>query len=135
MNIGLPSGTAHLPTPGGVQEPGVSLTELSPEQESLSFTLTGVDMSIANGLRRAMIAEVPTIAIDLVDIEANSVGFPLGGGGGGHPALGTLHLGTLLTSSLVFDTPTTDTHTHTHTVGAAGRVHRPPPGPHPPGVQ
>lgn len=34
--------------------------------------LDDVDISLANGLRRTMIAEVPTLAIDLVEIEANS---------------------------------------------------------------
>lgn len=36
------------------------------------FVLSATDTSIANALRRVMLAEVPTIAIDLVDLEANS---------------------------------------------------------------
>ncbi|KAL9691835.1 hypothetical protein QQ045_012262 [Rhodiola kirilowii] len=36
------------------------------------FELRDTDASIANALRRIMIAEVPTIAIDLVEIETNS---------------------------------------------------------------
>lgn len=36
------------------------------------FELRDTDVSIANALRRVMIAEVPTIAIDLVEIEVNS---------------------------------------------------------------
>ncbi|KAL0489048.1 hypothetical protein AKO1_013844 [Acrasis kona] len=36
------------------------------------FVLRNVDTSIANALRRVMISEVPTIAIDLVDVENNT---------------------------------------------------------------
>lgn len=36
------------------------------------FELHDTDASMANALRRVMIAEVPTIAIDLVEIEVNS---------------------------------------------------------------
>jgi DNA-directed RNA polymerase II subunit RPB3 len=36
------------------------------------FTLKNVDTSVANALRRVMISEVPTLAIDLVDIENNT---------------------------------------------------------------
>ncbi|KAL6560773.1 DNA-directed RNA polymerases II, IV and V subunit 3 [Orobanche gracilis] len=38
----------------------------------MEFELRETDASIANALRRVMIAEVPTIAIDLVEIEVNS---------------------------------------------------------------
>lgn len=38
----------------------------------IKFVLSGVDVSIANALRRVMIAEVPTLAIDIVKIEINS---------------------------------------------------------------
>jgi DNA-directed RNA polymerase II subunit RPB3 len=36
------------------------------------FVLSQTDVSVANALRRVMIAEVPTIAIDLVEIENNT---------------------------------------------------------------
>lgn len=36
------------------------------------FVLSETDCSVANGLRRVMLAEVPTIAIDLVELESNS---------------------------------------------------------------
>ncbi|GLJ16024.1 hypothetical protein SUGI_0265840 [Cryptomeria japonica] len=42
------------------------------EDEYMKFDLYGTDVSIANALRRVMIAEVPTLAIELVDIESNS---------------------------------------------------------------
>ncbi|KAF3683776.1 DNA-directed RNA polymerases II, IV and V subunit 3 [Capsicum annuum] len=38
----------------------------------MKFKLRDTDSSIANALRHIMIAEVPTIAIDLVEIEVNS---------------------------------------------------------------
>lgn len=38
----------------------------------MKFELRDTDASIANALRRVMIAEVPTVAIDLVEIEVNS---------------------------------------------------------------
>lgn len=38
----------------------------------VKFILSGVDVSIANALRRVIIAEVPTLAIDIVKIELNS---------------------------------------------------------------
>ncbi len=40
---------------------------------SIELILHNTDLSIANGLRRAMIAEVPTMAIDLVEFESNTV--------------------------------------------------------------
>ena len=45
----------------------VSLTE-----EQLIFDLVGVDASIANALRRILLAEVPTMAIEMVYIESNT---------------------------------------------------------------
>eukprot|EP00013_Stygamoeba_regulata_P004464 CAMPEP_0177637958 /NCGR_PEP_ID=MMETSP0447-20121125/5240_1 /TAXON_ID=0 /ORGANISM="Stygamoeba regulata, Strain BSH-02190019" /LENGTH=299 /DNA_ID=CAMNT_0019139903 /DNA_START=109 /DNA_END=1008 /DNA_ORIENTATION=+ len=50
--------------------PAVEILEL--KDEYITFTLSNVDTSLANALRRVMIAEVPTIAIDLVEIENNS---------------------------------------------------------------
>lgn len=50
--------------------PKLSITELTDER--LSFTLYACDLSVANALRRIMLAEVPTIAIDLVEFESNT---------------------------------------------------------------
>ena len=41
-------------------------------EDTIKFVLTGTDTSIANALRRVIIAEVPTIAIDLVEVIENS---------------------------------------------------------------
>lgn len=38
----------------------------------INFTLTNCTLSIANSLRRIMISEVPTMAVDLVDIISNT---------------------------------------------------------------
>eukprot|EP00842_Homolaphlyctis_polyrhiza_P003093 jgi/Hompol1/3785/HPOL_006746-RA len=50
--------------------PVVEITSI--ERDSVSFILKNTDLSVANALRRTMIAEVPTMAIDLVEFEANS---------------------------------------------------------------
>ncbi|KAG4153071.1 hypothetical protein ERO13_D04G161200v2 [Gossypium hirsutum] len=50
--------------------PRVKIREL--KDEYAKFELHDTDASMANALRRVMIAEVPTIAIDLVEIEVNS---------------------------------------------------------------
>ena len=41
-------------------------------QDSIAFTLKNSDISLANALRRIMISDVPTVAIDLVEIENNT---------------------------------------------------------------
>ena len=38
----------------------------------MKFELTNVDLSIANALRRVIIAEVPTMAIDMVQVKENT---------------------------------------------------------------
>ncbi|KAM3269375.1 DNA-directed RNA polymerases II, IV and V subunit 3 [Capsicum baccatum] len=50
--------------------PRIKIREVKPDY--MKFELRDTDSSIANALRRIMIAEVPTIAIDLVEIEVNS---------------------------------------------------------------
>jgi DNA-directed RNA polymerase II subunit RPB3 len=52
------------------RRPQVTLKRL--EDDYGEFLLTGTDTSMANALRRVMIAEVPTIAIDLVEFENNT---------------------------------------------------------------
>lgn len=50
--------------------PKVKIREL--KDDYVKFELRDTDASMANALRRVMIAEVPTVAIDLVEIEVNS---------------------------------------------------------------
>ncbi|PWA35696.1 DNA-directed RNA polymerase family protein [Artemisia annua] len=50
--------------------PTIKIREL--KHDYAKFELRNTDASVANALRRVMISEVPTIAIDLVEIEVNS---------------------------------------------------------------
>ncbi|XP_058730658.1 DNA-directed RNA polymerases II, IV and V subunit 3-like [Vicia villosa] len=50
--------------------PRVKIREL--KDDYMKFELRDTDASVANALRRVMISEVPTVAIDLVEIEVNS---------------------------------------------------------------
>ena len=53
------------------EKTAVTITEVQPL--SLKFILDNVDLSISNAFRRVMIAEVPTMGIDIVNFETNSV--------------------------------------------------------------
>lgn len=44
--------------------------------KNVDFILTNVDLAFANSLRRTMLAEVPTMAIDLVEVESNTSVLP-----------------------------------------------------------
>jgi DNA-directed RNA polymerase II subunit RPB3 len=50
--------------------PKIAIRQMLDSQ--LKFVLSETDVYMANALRRVMLAEVPTIAVDLVEIEANS---------------------------------------------------------------
>lgn len=52
------------------RNPTIEITDVKKGQ--ISFVLSRTDPSIANALRRVMIAEVPTMAIDIVEVENNT---------------------------------------------------------------
>lgn len=52
------------------KEPQVTIRKAG--RDDVDFILSDVDMALANSLRRTMLAEVPTLAIDLVDIKVNT---------------------------------------------------------------
>ncbi|KAI3618912.1 rna polymerase ii subunit 3 [Moniliophthora roreri] len=55
-------------------EPIVRIRELT--HEKVNFVLENVDLGFANSLRRVMMADLPTIAIDLVEFETNTTVLP-----------------------------------------------------------
>jgi DNA-directed RNA polymerase II subunit RPB3 len=50
--------------------PRIKVLEL--KRYSVKFELYNTDLAIANALRRIMISEVPTMAIDLVEVRENT---------------------------------------------------------------
>ncbi|KEP61891.1 UNVERIFIED_CONTAM: DNA-directed RNA polymerase II RPB3 [Hammondia hammondi] len=65
------SGFAGLAAGGSMAyEPSIVVKEVS--QNKVKFLLENCDVSIANGLRRVMISEVPSLAIDLVTVYENT---------------------------------------------------------------
>ena len=51
---------------------GARVTIRQAERDHVDFILKDVDLSMANSIRRTMLAEVPTLAIDLVEIDVNT---------------------------------------------------------------
>jgi DNA-directed RNA polymerase II subunit RPB3 len=48
------------------------ITNTQAAKYSVDFTLRNVDLAFANSLRRVILAEIPTIAVDLVEVETNN---------------------------------------------------------------
>lgn len=61
---------AYVRSESNARKPEISVRILT--QDYCEFVLSNTDVSVANALRRVIIAEVPTIAIDLVDMENNT---------------------------------------------------------------
>ncbi|CAN3373507.1 hypothetical protein DIURU_001506 [Diutina rugosa] len=51
---------------------GPTVTIRESDRDHVNFILKDVDLAMANSLRRTMLAEVPTLAIDLVEIDVNT---------------------------------------------------------------
>lgn len=51
---------------------GPRVTIRQTERDHVDFILKDVDLAVANSIRRVMMAEVPTLAIDLVEIDVNT---------------------------------------------------------------
>ncbi|KAI0745370.1 DNA-directed RNA polymerase [Earliella scabrosa] len=58
----------------GDTEPIVRIREL--KKNSVNFVLQNVDLAFANSFRRVMMADIPTVAIDMVEIETNTTVLP-----------------------------------------------------------
>ncbi|KAF8973262.1 DNA-directed RNA polymerase [Flammula alnicola] len=55
-------------------EPTVRIREL--KKDRVNFVLGNVDLAFANSLRRVMMADIPTVAIDMVEIATNTTVLP-----------------------------------------------------------
>ncbi|KAK7687085.1 hypothetical protein QCA50_009586 [Cerrena zonata] len=56
------------------KEPIVHIQEHS--KDRVKFILENVDLALANSVRRVMMADIPTVAIDMVEIESNTTVLP-----------------------------------------------------------
>lgn len=54
------------------RDQGPSITIRDQKEDRVDFVLGNVDLAVANSLRRTMLAEIPTLAIDLVEIDVNT---------------------------------------------------------------
>ncbi|KAL1989731.1 hypothetical protein VTN49DRAFT_6928 [Thermomyces lanuginosus] len=59
-----------------IEPVGPQVTVREAEPHRVDFKLSSVDLAFANALRRVMLAEVPTVAIDIVEIEKNTSVIP-----------------------------------------------------------
>ncbi|KAJ5899317.1 hypothetical protein N7495_004061 [Penicillium taxi] len=59
-----------------VESTGPQITVREMTESRVDFKLSSIELSFANSLRRAMLAEVPTVALDLIEIEHNNSVIP-----------------------------------------------------------
>lgn len=59
-----------------IDSSGIKVVVREVEDNRVDFVLQSCSLSLANSLRRVMLAEIPTIAIDLVEINENSSVLP-----------------------------------------------------------
>ena len=64
----------HMETVDEDVGPQVTVREIS--SVNVDFTLRNVELAFANSVRRVMLAEIPTVAIDLVEISNNTSVLP-----------------------------------------------------------
>ncbi|CCH63148.1 hypothetical protein TBLA_0J01520 [Henningerozyma blattae CBS 6284] len=55
-----------------MSEEGPQIKIREATKDNVDFILSNIDMALANSLRRVMIAEIPTLAIDSVEVEMNT---------------------------------------------------------------
>jgi len=55
-------------------EPVVRIRDL--KKDRVNFVLENVDLAFANSIRRVVMADIPTVAIDIVEIHANTTVLP-----------------------------------------------------------
>lgn len=71
---GMASGSNGISALYATSQPKITMRSLTSDRAN--FVLENVDMSFANSLRRAMIADIPTCAIDMVEIQNNTTTLP-----------------------------------------------------------
>ena len=59
-----------------VEDNGPQVVVREAGKYSVDFTLRNVDLAFANALRRVILAEIPTVAIDLVEVDQNTTVLP-----------------------------------------------------------
>lgn len=57
-----------------ISRPKITIRQLN--RDHANFVLENVDLSFANSLRRIMMADIPTVAIDMVEIRNNTTVLP-----------------------------------------------------------
>ena len=60
----------------GLEESGPQVAVRSVSRTNVDFTLRNVDLALANSLRRTILSEIPTVAVDLVEVIANTSVLP-----------------------------------------------------------